>query len=454
MRCIALKIKERILQFNLFESKLSWTDAERRQIEILTTRLYLILLSLCIALASIYTSSILQTQIFTMKNPSIETFEKLSNDPRYSATLECPCRNLTIPYNRFIQIPLRSHQICTSDFVVSNSQWLKDFSPFMFDNNYPYNDFRRFIVPQFRALASLCHIVKDTLTDALSSFMNSTIISEQAESYESVQSKVTSAVTQFQLSTMGTFKTRFNQVREMVNSNRFVSFTLSNSYLSDTLWKVGSITDIDEYLPRFYGNGTCSCDKSPVCSSPACDDQCDLPGFRVGCYAIESLLQSTLECLYDIACINRMIPNDIISTMVFHALDPALSSPTATVQSLLDNLMIDEWRPNFTYDRYYTACAARYCTYSLTQRFDSVYVFTTIMGLSGGLTVVLKLILPYGVKLARHVAKYFSRAVRPLIITGTDINAWDTDVRCHSTSVIFSFQKLISSGLNHRSEVN
>ena len=355
-----------------------------------------------------------------MKNPSKATFDRIDKNPSWSPTLVCPCQNLTIPYRRFVQISPRFHQICSSDFVTSNHRWITLFSRFLFDDTYPYDGFRRFVVPQFRALASLCTIANGTVTHALSAFMSSELISEQAMSNDTVQSQIASAVAQFELSTTRAFTMTFNHVKDMVTGNRVISSSLSNWYFADTPGWV-PLTNV----PRSYGNGTCLCDKSPTCSAPAWIDQSVIPGFRVGCYPVESLLQSTLECLYDIECINQIIPNDTRSSIAFQPLDKALLSSTATVRSLLDTLMIDEWILNITYDQYYSACAPLYCTYSRIRRFDRVYVFTTIMGLSGGLTVVLKLVLPSIVKLGRYIAMHRKSAVRPMVASCT-WSTWET----------------------------
>jgi hypothetical protein len=256
------------------------------------------------------------------------------------------------------------------------------------------------------------------VADARTAFLAGNLITEQAGPNGTIQSKITSAVTQFKLSTTGAFTMMFNQVQDMIKSNRFLSSTMSNWYFPEFVALTLSL-DKAKNFPRSYENGTCSCQKSPTCSSPAWIDQWRVPGFRVGCYPIESLLHSTLECLYDIACIHQLMPNNTESTMIFRALDPALSSSNVTVHSLVEALLIDEWRVKIDYDHYYAACAPLYCTYSLSRRFDSVYVITTIVGLTGGLTVALKLFLPSVVKLGRYIARYRSGAVQPMVISGT-----------------------------------
>ncbi|CAF4104175.1 unnamed protein product, partial [Rotaria sp. Silwood1] len=152
-----------------------------------------------------------------------------------------------------------------------------------------------------------------------------------------------------------------------------------------------------------------------ACLSPAFIDGWLVPGFRVGCNPIESLLQSTLECLYNVTCIDKIKPNDSTSDMIFRALDSTRSSSNILVQSLVDALMVDKWETNVVYEHYYRACAPLYCTYSLNMRFNKVYVFTTIISLTGGLTVILKLVIPLAVKFGPYITMYCRRRVRSTV---------------------------------------
>ncbi|CAF4644348.1 unnamed protein product, partial [Rotaria sp. Silwood2] len=152
-----------------------------------------------------------------------------------------------------------------------------------------------------------------------------------------------------------------------------------------------------------------------ACSSPAFIEGWFVPGFRVGCNPIESLLQSTLECLYDVTCIDKIKPNNFTSDVTFRALNLTRSSSSVLVQSLVDIVMVEQWNVNVLYEYYYRACAPLYCTYSLSKRFGKFYVFTTIIGLSGGLTVILKLTVPLAVKFARYIVMYRRRRVRSTV---------------------------------------
>jgi len=63
---------------------------------------------------------------------------------------------------------------------------------------------------------------------------------------------------------------------------------------------------------------------------------------------------------------------------------------------------IDKWGEKIEYQLYYKQCAPKFCFYSFTSRSDALYVFTTIVGLFGGLSVALKIIVPLIVSWIRN----------------------------------------------------
>jgi hypothetical protein len=144
-------------------------------------------------------------------------------------------------------------------------------------------------------------------------------------------------------------------------------------------------------------------------------DTWKVPGFLVGCSPLESLLQSTLECLYNVTCINKLImPNEQYSNITIPPLDVTLSSPNVTVQSLMNELMIVRWERSITYEHYYATCAPTLCTYVPTERANPIYIITTIIGFYGGLTVALKMIVPVLVKFGRYLLMYRRQRIAPV----------------------------------------
>ena len=129
-------------------------------------------------------------------------------------------------------------------------------------------------------------------------------------------------------------------------------------------------------------------------------------GFYIGCYVIESLLQSNLQCFYDQNCVDQL--NSYLSSSSFMnvtALDsslPSVYSPSSSIADLLNNLMIEKWNWSKMYDKYYEECQPSQCSYPVQIRNDAVYIITTLIGTVGGLTKVLKFFLPIFVKFVVH----------------------------------------------------
>jgi hypothetical protein len=73
----------------------------------------------------------------------------------------------------------------------------------------------------------------------------------------------------------------------------------------------------------------------------------------------------------------------------------------STIKNLVDNLMIEQWNASQIYENYYNECLPIQCTYTLETNNDMIYIVTTLFGVAGGLTTVLRLILPRLIKLIR-----------------------------------------------------
>ncbi|CAF1187805.1 unnamed protein product [Adineta ricciae] len=69
---------------------------------------------------------------------------------------------------------------------------------------------------------------------------------------------------------------------------------------------------------------------------------------------------------------------------------PISSTPIGT---LIDELFIESWQNSSNYSSYYSICAPSNCRYTYVERNDFVYTLTTILGLYGGLTEGLPIVI-------------------------------------------------------------
>ena len=398
-------IPTKLSNFNLFETELSWNDEERQHHEIISTRIHFLLFIVTVFIMTFYTVFSMKNQTITIDHPSEKIFEQIRSNDEYLSTLRCPCQSISIPYQSFISITFRLHQLCSSDFIDADSSWMNALYAAMINGQYAYDDYRRFALLHFRLLSSLCSLANDTITNAVKRFEMKELIAGQVDFSESFLTKTNDALAQLRRSTAREFVRTLNFIRSLTQGNGIISVTLSNwRYMVfdrinyNTIWT----------FPRLYDHPpNCSCAISSMCTSLAIMDRVVVPGFRVGCYALDSLLQSTLECLYDLGCVAMIKSLNSSMNFTIAPLDSSLSSTNATVQSLIDAFLIDEWKANVSYEKYYQQCAPLFCSYSVNQRADLLYIVTASIGFYGGLNTAIRIIAPMIEKISQSVLIFY-----------------------------------------------
>ncbi|CAF4239198.1 unnamed protein product, partial [Rotaria sordida] len=76
--------------------------------------------------------------------------------------------------------------------------------------------------------------------------------------------------------------------------------------------------------------------------------------------------------------------------------------PNSTVQEIVNELMVEEWLTNISYEKYYAQCAPVQCIYSKLEKQDLVNVLTNVISLHGGLTLTLRFIIARIVRFIRR----------------------------------------------------
>ncbi|CAF0932817.1 unnamed protein product [Adineta steineri] len=167
----------------------------------------------------------------------------------------------------------------------------------------------------------------------------------------------------------------YGSMSELYTSFHFTSF-IHEQVLDDE--------GVDFYtLSRVYVNqsSNCSCDDTPFCKMPAFIDDNDnsfhIPGIYFGCYIVESL-QSNLECFYKQTCIGEL--HHVLSSSVTlntSVLDATIQSHyerNETIEHIVDQLMIEQWRNTTSHERYYDRYHPSVCTHTYAvKRIGAMY---------------------------------------------------------------------------------
>jgi hypothetical protein len=404
---------------NFFPSIPTSTDEHDLRTQRISTRLFIFLFIAAIIILLTYSSLIEIRKTANIPHPTFEQYQQLQST--YSQTLSCPCSQISIKYNGFIDIGYTFHEVCTSVFV--EEKWITYLTaPIQGTSNTI--DFKNSGSLSFQALRTFCELIDRTVAASITEFYSSQYFSASVTPSHVFRPEIDALITQFRSSMRSSFSLSRSIIRDTTHANALLSGLGANYRLY--------VVDIEDNLltdpNTFMG---CSCASSPSCVQPSSAAgnsilpiSFTVPGFYTGCFVIEALLQSTLECFYEQQCIDTLKMYFWWSSpMNTTALNSYLSkeySVNSTIGQLVDNLMMETWSPSVMYENYYDACRPAGCSYSYSTRNDLIYIVTTLLGIVGGLGRVLRFIVPRLVKLiTRCIRKRRERVARTLVVIET-----------------------------------
>jgi hypothetical protein len=381
IRLLFPKLKHYLLNFNVFPSVPPSTDEHELRNQRISTRIFIVLLILSTAILLLYTSLVTVTKTINVQTPNLEKYSQLYST--YSRTLTCPCTKISVDYGKFLRIEHTLHQVCSSIFSANDFRWI---SP-----------------SAFRTLMTLCDLINSTISDSLTQFYSNQYISASITPPEIFKAEAQLLTDQLRSSTTNSFSLSLSMIQKTTKANNLFSAVGANYIF---FVRAGS----NDIHTRSESYGNCSCASSSTCIFQSILVQFhnptilfSVPGFYGGCYVIDGLLLSTLQCFFNQTCIDVLqtyLPSS--SGMNVSALDSSLPSEyseNSTVKELVDKLMIEKWNLSLMYHTYYNQCQPMQCTYTIERRNDVIYIVTTLIGLVGGLMTILKLIVPRVVRL-------------------------------------------------------
>ncbi|CAF0989475.1 unnamed protein product [Adineta ricciae] len=417
IRAVLIKSAKIITNLNLFQSIPPSVNEHHLKNERISTRLFMLLLALSLVILLLYNSLITVIKTDSITKPTFEQYEQLYET--HPITLTCPCETILISYETILNINYTLHQVCTS-FLTSEQWFMYLYNTSNNISNGSISDSRQSVPFLFQALSVFCQLANRTISDGLFQFRLNQYISTTVTPENLFQSQIQTFIRQFNSSITKNFIRSLDLVQSITHTNVLYSARQTNYRLSllDNATHVGSV-------PVMYSE--CDCYSSAKCteqvsvSTPDAHVLSNVSGLYRGCYTIEALLQSTLECFYDQICINNLRSYlNISSTVNMTALDSSSKtrySVKSTIKELLDQLMIEEWNPSWSYESYYNECQPIECTYIHETKNGIVYIITALFGLVGGLITVLKIVVPRLVKFIRWIIRKWRKKITPQMST-------------------------------------
>lgn len=348
----------------------------------------------------------------TVTNPSESEYLQLEKN--YPNSLSCPCRSVNhMSYSNFTTIEPYHHQLCSSDLITP--QWIAYSYSGISSTNY-YFDYRVHATAQFATLAMFCALARQTIHDSAQSFLQTGLINSQVVRKELFERQMYSLVADWNVTTRNQFVRAIQLIRNTTNANQLLN-RLNIFFFFDYA------PDMVGIGPRDYGG--CFCAFRWDCRSPMSIFSYDIPtntrtvdflipNFFLGCYLVDALMMSTLECFYDRSCmlgIDQYLNPSLRWSVKFPALDATLNSPNETIESIINRLMVDSWSSNVNFSSYYQACAPSSCTFEYRGRNELFFVITTIIGIIGGLSLGSKLFIFIGLLIIQKIANGISLAL-------------------------------------------
>ncbi|CAF1660287.1 unnamed protein product, partial [Adineta ricciae] len=400
------KLKLYIATFNMFPSIPPSTSNYVLQNQRISTRVFIILLATILVILSIYNSVGTITKAITVKTPTLEQYLHLY--AAYPQTLTCPCTEISVEYAKFIEVYYSFHQVCTSDFI--GKEWIRYVASSFTYTTVWRSDFRWTGASLFRALRTNCQLMNTTVSDNLERFYSEEYVNAFLSPPELFSSQIYALSEQFKTATISSRLLAISMMRDTTQANALYTTQLTNFNLQGENANNMIVSESVVY-------DDCRCDISSKCVLPSgiydyrtYATQFMVPGVYYGCYVIESLLQSNLQCFYNQTCTNILTSyfstNLRFNATALNSLLPSRYSVESTIQDLVNDLMMEEWRTVGNYTSYYAGCRPAQCVYTYTARNDIIYIVTVLIGLVGGLMTVLQLLVPRLVTFVRKACTF------------------------------------------------
>lgn len=434
---------QRLNELNLFSDHPIWSSTLNHSEQVISTRLFLISLVCSLLVIVFYGLFNIRTHTITHEKFSLVDYEQIQ--AHYSSSIIVPCTQIANPYSNLIHIDFKFHEICSSSFI--NQTWI---SSLFLSNATSHNilDFRTFTFAQFQALALLCQTARDAIDDGYRTFNSTQLITTHLRSRADFDDIVRTVVANLRSNIIAHENQMSRIVSMNIGYNRLMSALRTNFYIEYDSNLEDFIMHNGIYFSRLLPSNMCICRfEGNQCAYPAgaffnwTKPELDKParayppakyrvsGLMAGCLPLESIRQSTLECLYSQTCI------DILSLQpnMFKVKPLKISRTNLTIGQMFDeHLFIESWQNTSNYEVYFNACAPRTLTYSYQGSDHFTLILAQCVDASGGLAILWALIIPLLIRIwpfmkSKTASINRDRCYRRLYQTISTLNLFPSD---------------------------
>ncbi|CAF1479370.1 unnamed protein product [Adineta steineri] len=393
---VILRVIEKLILNGLFDINLmrfikdifSFRTQEQR-----INRLHIILVIAALCIISIF--STFQSQLITVEvdKPSLSTYKDLAI--RYQYSLQCPCSQISITYGLFMTIEPSFHQICSSSFV--SDRWIN----YLYDggnlaDRFTHTDFKYSAFAQFQLLSSFCDLSYSIVNDTLSQLITNNLINLDLLSFDLFDQQIKVIVNDLKERIPDSFVNILSMIREITFANKLISGLSTNAIFNISTFPAIDYQGALNLIAVSVRYGECVCRMSKTCVQSS-------QGMFAGCYPLDSLFQSRLKCFYDQQCID--------STNTFKSLNSSQSTHfdvNATIETIVNQLMIETFSVNKSYESYFNQCLPLSCTYTYTDTTNVAEGIANFVQFYGSFVII-------GRVLAVLTIKLFQRRNRRII---------------------------------------
>ena len=374
------RIRDFVYHLNLFHDEPT-DDATVVERQRLATRIYVSSMSILLLLICLVTLTMERSITGYVSSPTEPTFRRLSL--AYSSTLQCPCRDISILYQSFAHVHYQLHQVCSSAFITD--EWIRSIS-----TDLDHLEMSFF----WQIIAGFCQLSHTAVNMTIDQFHVTALISTMAVNEEPLRIQTQAAFDVALLSSRSLFFRNLLAIQRATAGNQFVSALATNLDARLTI-------NGDQLQAQLVGRSSdnCSCLNLDGCPRSS------MEGLISDCLMINAVLQSSLQCYFNQTCLSHLHSTLASSISSLNRNNNHQSTINATIEDLLNRFFMDELSIEVDFTVYYQQCQPVYCSYNYRRRFDYGYTVTTIIGIFGGLSVVLRLLCP-------HIAKKVSSRQR------------------------------------------